>query len=230
MAETSYPFDGEDTTESEFSAFFRKLQATGVWAHPDDFALQVVPDTGLDVTVNAGFAAVRGIAYNNDADLTVSIGAGDVQPRIDLIVLQLDPTANSTTVQVVAGTPATSPTAPDPTQTDTGNYEMVLARVTVPASAATISSGNITDARPYMGFVAGLWKNARRPANPRLGQLGYNIDLGYSEEWNGTAWQPAGIPAELDADTVNGHAVYTGTSAPSSSFGNVGDIYFQHEA
>jgi len=230
MAETSFPFDTVDTTETAFSQFFRRLNATGVWAHPDTLELQVAADTGLGVNITAGTALVRGHFYINDGTLPLTLSAGEAQPRIDIIVLRLDPTANSIVAAILAGTAAASPVAPALTQTDSGVYETPLAHIAVAASAATITTGNITDKRRYMAFPVGLWSTSLRPTAPRLGQQGFNTDLGYSEEWNGSTWRPAGKPTLVDADTLLGRKWYFGTTDPGSSFGAVGDIYFKHEA
>lgn len=230
MAESSYPFDSGDTTETQYSQLFRRLQNSGVWASPTATELKVSATTGLVVSVAAGFAMVRGHFYINDSAKNLTLAAGSASPRIDLIVLRLDPTANSIVAAILAGTPSATPVAPTPTQTDTGVYEVPLAQIAVAASTSSISSGNITDIRSYMGMVVGLWSTARRPSAPRIGQSGFNTDLGYSEEWNGTTWRATGLPTTIDATSVNGHGLYTGTTDPAPSFGPVGSVYFKHEA
>lgn len=225
MAESSYPFDNANTTETQYSELFKRLQDSGVWAGSDPDELKVIPDAGLALTVNPGFGYIRGHVYINDAPLSVAVDAGDANPRIDLIILRLDPTANSVTATVLKGSPLASPVAPALAQTGAGIYEMELARVAVAASTASIGSGNITDNRPYMGTANGFWTTSRRPTTPRLGKQGFNVTLGYSEEWDGTAWKPAGQPDLIDATTLNGRKIYDGTVAPIAAFGNDGDLF-----
>jgi len=104
MAQTSYPFDNTDTTEAQYSQLFRRLQYTGVWGDPSTTALKAFGDSsGMQVKVPAGFGLVRGHFYSSSAQETLAIGASSTNPRIDLIVLRLDPTAN--TIVLVASEP-----------------------------------------------------------------------------------------------------------------------------
>lgn len=201
MAQTSYPFDTGSTTETQFSQMFRRMQATGVWGTPAGSELRVLADsTGMQVKVPAGFAFVRGHFYSSDAQETLAISAANpTNPRRDLVVLRLDPTANSITLAVVAGTAAASPADPTLTQTDAGVWELPLARVAVAAGATTIAAGNVTDLRAFVGGQFRVWTTDTRPSSPTAGTtVGYNTTLGAPELWNGSAWVdllPASIPA-----------------------------------
>lgn len=190
MAQTSYPFENADTTEAQFSQLFRRLQTTGVYGSPATTDLKVFGDSsGLQVKVPAGFAIVRGHAYNSSAEETLTITAANAtNPRNDLIVLKLDPTANSIVLAVKTGTAASSPSDPSLTQTDEGTYELAIARVSVAAGATTIASGNVTDLRPFLGTQFGRWTTSTRPASPIAGTAGLNTTTGAPEYWNGSAW------------------------------------------
>jgi len=154
------------------------------------------------VKVAAGTGIVRGHMWISDAQVTLTIGAASAtNPRIDSIVLTLDPTANSVVLAVVPGTAAASPSAPTLTQTDTGTYQLLLANVTVPANASTIAAGNVTDLRTFIGANVGVWTTATRPASPTAGTVGWNTSSGSLEAYNGTAW--VGItPTTFDASAI----------------------------
>ena len=194
MAQTSWPFESADTTEGQFSQLFRRLQTSGVSGSPSTTDLKVVGDsTGMQVKVAAGFAIVRGHAYYNSAEVTMTIGAAASTPRIDLIVLKLDPTANSIVLAVKAGTASATPAAPTLTQTDEGVWEMPIGQVAVGASVTTISAGNVTDVRPFVGTSFGRWTTATRPvaltyAPLLVGTAGFNTTTGLPEFWDGSAW------------------------------------------
>ena len=230
MAQSYWPFDGVDTTETQYSQLFRRLQSTGVWGDPGDGQLKVVADAGLDIAIQPGFALIRGHMYENDGNLSISIDSGDSQARIDIVVISLDPTLNTIVAGVVKGLADVSPVAPDLAQTDAGVYELEIARISVAASAAAISAGNISDTRSFMGLQYGIWTTAKRPASPRLGQPGFNSTLGYSEMWNGSVWSRTSLPATVDADSVGGRHFLDGTSTPGGGTGVDEDIYFQWQA
>ncbi|MFE2104302.1 tail fiber domain-containing protein [Kitasatospora sp. NPDC059463] len=214
MAITSYPFDGQAATETQYSHLFRELQDSGIAASADSPAFRVTADsTGMTVKVAPGFALVRGHAIQSTAVEVVTIPAADTASRIDRVVLRLDPAGNAITIGVVKGSPGTG--TPALTQTDTGIYEIPLATVAVGASGTTITAEQVLDARQFVGGRVGAWTALTRPAAPRLGALGLNKTSGSWEFWNGSAWTtlaPAvtwdsigGKPAAF-APTPHGHS------------------------
>ncbi|QEQ94057.1 minor tail protein [Streptomyces phage Saftant] len=187
MAQTSYPFDAQTVSESQYSQYFRELQDSGVVGSANDTTLKVTSaGTSMNLSVSIGQAVVRGHFYNNDAVATVTIAAADTAARTDRVVLRLDPAANSIVLAVVKG--AAGGSVPTLTQTDTGIYEMVLANVTVGASVTSISAASVVDQRRFVGSRIGAWSTALRPTSPRTGKLGFNTDTLVWEFWNGTAW------------------------------------------
>lgn len=157
MAQTSWPFENIDTSETQFSQWARNIGEGPISGK--GFELETYADSsGMNVKVKTGQALVRGHYYDSTALETLTISAASsTNPRIDRVVLRLDPTANSIALAVLTGTPAASPTAPALTQTDAGVYEISLAQVLVPAAAVSIIAGNVTDERsiftPWTGSV-----------------------------------------------------------------------------
>lgn len=214
MAQTSYPFDGTATTETQYSALFRELQETGVAGSADSLTLNVSADAGgMRVFVQPGFAIVRGHAYNSTAveQLTISNSGGTA--RTDRVVLRLDPTANSIVLAVITGTPGAG--LPALTQTDTGIYELLLADVTVGVSVTNIAPAAVADRRTFGGVTVRAWTDTTKPANPRQGTLGFNTTTGGWEFWDGT-WKTlvqsvpwtllTGLPSTFPP-SAHGHAI-----------------------
>jgi len=236
MAESYWPFDGEDTSETQYSQLFRRMQATGVWGDDTDQSCKLVAGAGLVPVLKAGYALVRGHMYYNDDDLPLTFAAGSAQDRIDRAILRLDPTANSIRAVVLAGTPGSgSPTAL--TQTDAGIFEISLARVMVTAGSSSISTSNINDERPFMGHVFGEWTTPNRPSNPRKGQPGFNLTDGRPEYWTGAAWKAfvPDITASMITDPENlvvgnsskvgGRRIYVQSTTPTSPAPAANDIW-----
>jgi len=228
MAERSYPFVGGTTTDVEFSKFMNPVVGYGVVYNTGTPDVKVSGDSsGLNVKVAVGEAYVRGVHYINDAIKTVTVAAGVSNPRIDAVVLRLVyGSTNSITVQIVAGTPAVSPVAPTITRSDAGTTELLLAYVNVPANAATITAGNVTDMRQFIGA---FWTTAQRPARP--GSIGYNSSLNRMEATlDGSTWSQVSFTGDailasqlnateqgnINAGSVNGVKIYT-TSMPSDA-------------
>lgn len=157
MAQASWPFEGLDTSETQFSLWARNL-GQGVI---EGKLLELEPfgdGSGMNVKVRSGQALVRGHFYDSTTQETLSIAAADLSlPRKDAVVLRLDPTANNILLTVITGTPEVSPSLPALIQTDGGVYDLLIAEVDVDAGAVVISAGDVTDARtifsPWSGSV-----------------------------------------------------------------------------
>lgn len=157
MAQSSWPFENIDTSETQYSQLFRNLGEGPVAGH--GFELEPYADsTGMNVKVKSGQALVRGHYYDSTGTETITIPAADsTNPRIDRVVLRLDPTANSILLHLIQGTPNVSPSAPALTQTDGAIYDLPIAQVYVAANDTIIQSADVTDERtifsPWTGSV-----------------------------------------------------------------------------
>jgi hypothetical protein len=208
MTQSSFPFENADTNETQYSRLLRHIAShgrSGVNGVPGDNNLKVSAGTGMSVSVSAGQALVRGHFYISTAAETLSIGASGAQPRIDSIILRLDPSANSIVLAVLAGTPGATPSAPTLTQNDTTVFEVRLANVLVAAGVSNIDNSVITDLRQFMTNV---WTTDARPT-PVLGLTGYNATTSKLESYNGTSWVEQ-TPNALDAAVIT-----TGTFDPA---------------
>lgn len=201
MTITSYPFENQDTTETQYSLLFREFQDSGVVGSIDGPGFSVTADgSGLDVQVNNGFAILRGHAVDSNGVETVVLDDAGNSPRIDRIVLRLEPAQDRVTLAVVKGTASSTPEAPELTQTATGVFEIPLARVAVAANALNISNANITDERQFSGGRVGVWRTNSRPSQPRRGRFGFNVTVGLFEFWDGVAWLSMGM-----GDVIEGY-------------------------
>ena len=191
MAQTSFPFENIDVSETQFSQWARNFQDTGIKGVPGDSSLKVfADDSGLQVRVTAGQAFVRGHYYINSSQETLAIATAGADTRIDAIVLELDVTINSITLKAVQGVAVPlDPVPPTLIQTDAGIYQLLLGYVTVVNGVESIVAGDVEDKRTFMGQRIGIWTTDTRPTQPIPNlTMGYNATLGYHEVWNGTFW------------------------------------------
>lgn len=156
MAQTSWPFENIDTSETQFSQWARNI-GEGVIQDKGNELSVYADGSGMNVKVRDGDYLARGHYYNNTGTETLTVTAADPSlPRIDSVVLRLDPTANSILLVVLAGAPNASPSAPALTQTDSGIYEVRLANVAVSAGAVVIAVEDVTDTRTFNLSAADL--------------------------------------------------------------------------
>ncbi len=214
MAITSYPFENQDTSETQYSLLFRELQDSGV---ADSFGAPGFAVTanasGMQVIMQPGFAIVRGHAVHSTSTETVRLDPPEAAVRIDRIVLRLDPAANAVAPAVVKGVPGAD--APALTQTDTGIFELPLARVQVDVGVGSIAGDKVTDDRPYVGARIGVWSTRTRPSGFRTYKLGYNTSIERWEFWNGTQWQGLKAASADNAGQWNGYELIVSASQPS---------------
>lgn len=148
-------YDAED-----IGNYFRGLITNGVLDSIDN-RLQVTAGEGLTVNVDTGQAFVNCHWLINDAMLSLSLAAADVQySRIDRVVLRLDTSDNvrTITIAVLKGTNSLNPTAPKLTR-GINVHELCLADIYIRANAKSIDQTDITDRRAdtaLCGFVTGL--------------------------------------------------------------------------
>ena len=121
-------------------------------------SLAVAPNSpaGMSVVVASGWCAIVGTTQANmgvytvynDAATTLTVTTADpTNPRIDRVVVTVQDAYysgafNDVIFQVIAGTPASSPTAPA-----TPANSISLATIAVGAAVTQINAGNITDTR-----------------------------------------------------------------------------------
>lgn len=155
MAQSSWPFENIDTSETQFSQWARNIGEgvkTGALNELEVFA----DSTGMQVKVRSGQAMVRGHYYQSTAQETLTVTAADLtNPRIDTVIIELDPSANSIVLKVIAGSPGVSPSPEPLVQTDAGVYQFKLAEVLIDAAATTIAAGKVTDSRTYLETITG---------------------------------------------------------------------------
>lgn len=119
----------------------------------------------MAVLVKSGHATIPGsegtkqgvYSVMNDADVTLSIAAAHATlNRIDIVCFKVEDQAfsgsvNSSSLVVVTGTPAGSPSAPA-----APNNSITLAQVSIVANDTSITNNEITDKRQYMTSLGGL--------------------------------------------------------------------------
>ena len=130
-------------------------RTTGV-VNSTDMAVSASSPAAMSVSVSSGWAAIVGtyqanmgtyMAYNDAASTLTVTTADPTNPRIDLVVATVSDafytgTTNTVAFNVIAGTPASSPTVPA-----TPINSIALAKIAVGAAVGSIINANITDLR-----------------------------------------------------------------------------------
>lgn len=145
--------DGDRKYNAEqMSTYFDGLVSDGIYQSVGG-KFYVSAGAGLSVNVSTGRALIECHWLKNDNVLTITLDSADVQnDRKDLIVIKLDYSARTMGVEYISGAESVK-------NTETVKY-LVLAKITVPAGATTITQANIKDIRgsTLCPWVTGLVK------------------------------------------------------------------------
>lgn len=145
-------FDEQTQTyDREYSAgmmsdYLKGIIGNGVIPNPST-SLQVLSDSNLDITVGVGKAWIEGKKLENTAVLNMTLEAADpLLNRIDRVIAVADFTNRLCNIEILKGTSAATPTAPDLTRNDS-RYELCLAEIYIGKGVTAITQANITDTR-----------------------------------------------------------------------------------
>lgn len=146
----TYPTNREDAAEDLYSLLMGSKIRNGVYkSWLNDFAV-FADSTGMQVKVRSGQVIINGFDAHSLSTQTVTLDDADsVNPRIDRVILRLDRTDPSTiSLDVLTGTPASSPVVAALTSTST-IIDLQLAQVRVDAGVSSIAPSKVTDERVY---------------------------------------------------------------------------------
>lgn len=201
MTGEAWPFDGPldgdgnapPMSELQWDKVIRLAFPTGVVGAPGSNVRKVTADaTGPHVTRGPGRSALRSHMREDPDPLDVAIpsnATGSV--RIDRIVDHLDISDNSITTIRIAGTPGAG--LPALELTDSADYDLQLAKVTVPAgfNSATdsISGSQVEDDRLFVTpSIVGCIK-VTQITSPAIDQMVFESSTGTVKKWNGSQWK-----------------------------------------
>ncbi|MGW1546605.1 hypothetical protein [Streptomyces sp. NPDC002346] len=145
--------------------------------------------TGLTVTVRADvYASLRGHAWSSGTTSTALTIAPNTsgKTRTDRVVLRLTRTDWTVRAVVKQGTPGAAAPALTQTTGDTGVWEILLAGVTVPTGAASVS---VIRGELYVGSRVRPALSSHLNPNPVRGEMAYETDSGRLRVWDGSTWR-----------------------------------------
>lgn len=148
-------FDRAETSDL-FRLFFANIITNGVLSKESGDAFLVQADNGFRLRVRPGFAMIEGAFVYSDTETTITIPAADENfERYDLVVLRCDYLQRKIVLDVIKGTPSSTPRKPELTR-NSDAYEIGLAVIEVNKGATSLSSFKITDLRAnpkYCGII-----------------------------------------------------------------------------
>ena len=148
-------FDRAETSDL-FRLFFANIITNGILSKGPGDAFLVLADNGFRLRVRPGFAMIEGAFVYSDTEAAITLPAADENfERYDLVVLRCDYLQRKIVLDVIKGTPSSTPREPELTR-NSDAYEIGLAVIEVNKGATSLSSFKITDLRAnpkYCGII-----------------------------------------------------------------------------
>lgn len=143
----------------QFAKYFSMFIGNGVFITPAT-QLKVVPKAGeMSIGISVGDAYINGYWYKNNSLMYKKLSnANGTQARIDRVVIRWDSSTRTIYADVLEGTPAAIPEAPQVTRS-ADIYELALADIAIGKAVTEIKTENITDLRNnsnLCGYVKGV--------------------------------------------------------------------------
>lgn len=169
------PFDsgaGVVVSVDFFTAMMRAAHTNGVAralttdADKGSLGLEMAPfadSSGMQVKVRVGEMWVQGRYFRVTEQETLAIAAAPAtsgHSRKDRVIVKLNESANTITLEIKAGTASASPSAPALVQSSP-IWEISLATVTVTNGDTTVAAGAVADERSWSRPVGGAFAECR---------------------------------------------------------------------
>lgn len=172
----------------DITSYLDLLVGNGVFPNPST-NLQVQATSGMGIVVNPGQGWINGHKIINTAALPLTLSGSDVLlNRIDRVIFYVDYTTRMMDIDILEGTPATNPVAPELTRTES-RIEYSLATITINKQVTSITQADITDTRPdstVCGWVQGLIQQVSTATLFSQWQAAYNQFFNQLESWKDT--------------------------------------------
>lgn len=149
--ESGWPQLDRGVTSEVLRKVLKNYYTNGVFGIADPTCLKVTaaPDGSATVLVSPGTCLIEGATGYIEDTTSLELPAGDSSfPRIDTIVARLNDNTDFRAIylDIIIGTPASSPTVPALTRSDS-IWEIGLANLYRPANSVVITNSSITDTR-----------------------------------------------------------------------------------
>lgn len=185
--------------QEELARYFSNIYENGVNITNSDMGMKVTRYSSTDLKVAIGFSIVNGYYLYQDVIKTITVDKDATYNRIDRVVVRLDVSNMTVSIELKQGTASSKPTAPSLTRTSSV-YELSLAQIYVDSSNGIKS---VTDER-YDSNLCG----AIRPKN--LSEFnsmmtGFNNRFNtWFEQQQGEGWRNIYIQSTVPSDAIEG--------------------------
>ena len=177
-------FNGQNNYgQEEFSRYFSNIYENGVNVTDSDMGMKVTRYSSTSLRVATGFAIVNGYYLYQDVTKSITVTKNSTYDRIDRVVVRLDISNMTVSIELKQGTASSKPTAPSLTRTSS-IYELSLAQIYV-SSASGVT--NVTDER-YTNYCGAIRPKNLSEFNAMMAGFKDKFDTWFTQQ-QGEGWR-----------------------------------------
>lgn len=192
-------FNGQNNYgQEEFSRYFSNIYENGVNVTDSDMGMKVTRYSSTSLRIAVGFAIVNGYYLYQDVTKSITVTKNSTYDRIDRVVVRLDISAMTVSIELKQGTASSKPIAPSLTRTSS-IYELSLAQIYVSSSSGITS---VTDER-YTSYCGAIRPKNLSEFNAMMAGFKDKFDTWFTNQ-QGQGWRNIYIQSTVPSDAIEG--------------------------
>jgi hypothetical protein len=185
--------------QEELARYFSNIYENGVNVTDSDMGMKVTRYSGTDLKVAIGFSIVNGYYLYQDVIKTITVDKDTTYNRIDRVVVRLDVSNMTVSIELKQGTASSKPAAPILTRTS-GIYELSLAQIYIDSSNGITS---VTDERYDINLCGAIRPKNLSEFNSMM--IGFNNRFDtWFEQQQGEGWRNIYIQSSRPTGAIEG--------------------------
>lgn len=184
--------------QEELARYFSNIYENGVNVTDSDMGMKVTRYSGSSIRVAVGFAIVNGYYLYQDVIKSITVTKNSTYDRIDRVVVRLDVSNMTVSIELKQGTASSKPTAPSLTRTSS-IYELSLAQIYVSSSSGITS---VTDER-YTSYCGTIRPKNLSEFNAMMKGLNERFDTWFTNQ-QGEGWRNIYIQSTRPTGAIEG--------------------------
>ena len=184
--------------QEELARYFSNIYENGVNVTDSDMGMKVTRYSGSSIRVAVGFAIVNGYYLYQDVIKSITVTKNSTYDRIDRVVVRLDVSNMTVSIELKQGTASSKPTAPSLTRTSS-IYELSLAQIYVSSSSGITS---VTDVR-YTSYCGTIRPKNLSEFNAMMKGLNERFDTWFTNQ-QGEGWRNIYIQSTRPTGAIEG--------------------------
>ena len=185
--------------QEELARYFSNIYENGINVTDSDMGMKVTRYSSTDLKVAIGFSIVNGYYLYQDVIKTITVDKDTTYNRIDRVVVRLDVSNMTVSIELKQGTASSKPTAPSLTRTSSV-YEISLAQIYVNSSTGITS---VTDERYDNNLCGAIRPKNLSEFNAMMTGFNNRFDTWF-EQQQGEGWRNIYIQSTGPSDAIEG--------------------------